>query len=45
MNFFSKCKRKYKFYKKIKIIMTNIIYQNKKINIYGNRVSINILTA
>ena len=32
MNFFSKCK--YKIYKKAKITMTNIIYQNKKSDIY-----------
>ena len=36
MNFFSKCK--YKTYKKVKITMTNIIYQSKKINIYGKTV-------
>ena len=38
MNFFNKCRCKYKIYKKVKITMTNIIYQIKKINIYGNRV-------
>ena len=31
-------KSKYKFYKKVKITKTNIIYKSKKINIYGNRV-------
>ena len=38
MNFFSKCKCIYKIYKKFKITMKKIIYQSKKINIYGNRV-------
>ena len=33
--FFSKRKSKYKFYKKVKVTMTNITYQSKKINIYG----------
>ena len=40
MNFFSKCK--YKIYKKVKITMTNIIYQRKKINMYGKRVMYNL---
>ena len=35
MNFFSECK--YKIYKKVKITMTNTIYQSKKIDIYGKR--------
>ena len=35
MNFFSK--HKYKSYKKVKTTMTDIIYQNKKSNIYDKR--------
>ena len=36
MNFFSN--HKYKSYKKVKITMTNIIYQNKKGNLYDKRI-------
>ena len=36
MNFFSKCK--YKIHKKVKITVTNMTYQSKKSNIYGNMI-------
>ena len=38
INFFQQHKCKYKFYKKVEITKTNIIYKSKKINIYCNRV-------